>query len=379
MSNLSNNHPRHSEEEEEEDQEEEEEEEEQDEYEYHESYIYSSNDDEDDYHDDSKSIYSSEKLLPFHIPDHDYKILPYRDIQPMLDSYTTDIANLFSIHYDIASILLRNYKWNKERLIDVYYSDTQHLLEKVGVYPLILSPTFLSSTISIRCRICGDLFQINECFYLNCGHQFCKGCYGTYLEHQVLDGPSCVHAHCPEYKCHQAITISAIQLLCSPEIYEKYMMYVTRNFIEISSFMKWCPSPGCECVAIGSGITKVLCTSCHLPFCFRCGYEAHDPATCQQLDMWREKCNSESETANWILANTKKCPKCHTRIEKNQGCNHMNCKMCKHEFCWICMGPWSEHGQNTGGYYKCNKYDPSTSDSTVEKAKAELDRYVVIQ
>ena len=45
-----------------------------------------------------------------------------------------------------------------------------------------------------------------------------------------------------------------------------------------------------------------------------------------------------SETANWILANTKKCPMCNSRIEKNQGCNHMNCKICKHEFCWICMG-----------------------------------------
>ena len=42
--------------------------------------------------------------------------------------------------------------------------------------------------------------------------------------------------------------------------------------------------------------------------------------------------------ANWILANTRKCPNCNTRIEKNQGCNHMTCRLCKHEFCWTCMG-----------------------------------------
>jgi ariadne-1 len=33
----------------------------------------------------------------------------------------------------------------------------------------------------------------------------------------------------------------------------------------------------------------------------------------------------------------------------------MTCRSCKHDFCWICMGPWSDHGANTGGYYKCNK------------------------
>lgn len=55
----------------------------------------------------------------------------------------------------------------------------------------------------------------------------------------------------------------------------------------------------------------------------------------------------------------------------------MTCRMCKYDFCWICMGGWEEHGQNTGGYYKCNKYDPSANkDKNVEKAKAELDRYL---
>jgi len=68
------------------------------------------------------------------------------------------------------------------------------------------------------------------------------------------------------------------------------------------------------------------------------GEEAHDPASCTQLAEWALKCVNESETANWILANTRKCPACNARIEKNQGCNHMTCRMCKHDFCWICMG-----------------------------------------
>lgn len=48
------------------------------------------------------------------------------------------------------------------------------------------------------------------------------------------------------------------------------------------------------------------------------------------------------------------------------------------EFCWICMGDWSEHGSSSGGYYKCNKYEAKEGDgdNDVAKAKAELDRYL---
>lgn len=43
------------------------------------------------------------------------------------------------------------------------------------------------------------------------------------------------------------------------------------------------------------------------------------------------------------------------------------------------MGPWTDHGANTGGYYKCNKYDPqqpTQEEQDGAKAKAELDRCV---
>lgn len=52
---------------------------------------------------------------------------------------------------------------------------------------------------------------------------------------------------------------------------------------------------------------------------------------------------------------------------------------CGYEFCWLCRGPWSEHGSETGGYYACNKYDSSTAkqeDETVATIKTELDAYM---
>jgi len=57
----------------------------------------------------------------------------------------------------------------------------------------------------------------------------------------------------------------------------------------------------------------------------------------------------------------------------------MVCQQCKFEFCWICCQNWAEHGANTGGYYKCNKFDTEDSgddQSDAARAKRELDRYL---
>lgn len=35
----------------------------------------------------------------------------------------------------------------------------------------------------------------------------------------------------------------------------------------------------------------------------------------------------------------------------------MTCRACWWEFCWMCMGKWSDHGSGSGGFYKCNKYE----------------------
>jgi len=52
---------------------------------------------------------------------------------------------------------------------------------------------------------------------------------------------------------------------------------------------------------------------------------------------------------------------------------------CGHEFCWLCRGPWTEHGSETGGYYSCNKYDNSLykmEDQNNETMRQDLDIYV---
>lgn len=71
---------------------------------------------------------------------------------------------------------------------------------------------------------------------------------------------------------------------------------------------------------------------------FLCGNDYHAPTDCETMKKWLVKCADDSETANYITANTKDCPGCHICIEKSGGCNHMQCWKCKFHFCWMCLG-----------------------------------------
>lgn len=357
------------------------------------------------------------------VPDGSYIIKEYSEISPRMELLISNVSSLLNLDPDVTEILLQRFKWNKEKLQDAFFSDSDKVFLDFGLsgYDSDIIQTrirnfkdFSSSSknqIQLQlqlqqqlplknnchtivemeksdelkeCSICFSKFEDFEGFALGCNHWFCLTCYTQYLISDISSGPACIQVKCPEYKCDQAMTRAVVEsiLLSSStpnaESAERYAMYMTRNYIDTSKSMKYCPAPNCTKVAIGSGITRVRCVCSNL-FCFRCGEEAHDPCNCLQMSTWAAKCSDESETANWILANTKKCTKCSTRIEKNQGCNHMTCKLCKHEFCWICSGDWSDHGQNTGGFYKCNRYEGDKIDQSstaIQKAKAELDRYL---
>lgn len=55
----------------------------------------------------------------------------------------------------------------------------------------------------------------------------------------------------------------------------------------------------------------------------------------------------------------------------------MTCHKCKWEFCWICLGPWSEHGTS---WYNCARYEEkgeaAVNNDTQSKSRASLERYL---
>ncbi|KAJ4723272.1 RBR-type E3 ubiquitin transferase [Melia azedarach] len=311
-----------------------------------------------------------------------YTVLKEADIKQLQEDDITKVSTVLSISRVDASILLRHYNWSVSKVHDAWFADEDAVRKSVG---LLDKPVVEFSNAKLTCGICFDSYLRDKVMSAACGHPFCRACWRGYISATVNDGPGCLMLRCPDPSCRAAVGQDMIEMLASNEDKQKYSRYLLRSYVEDNRKTKWCPAPGCEFAvdfAAGSGNFDVSCL-CSYGFCWNCTEEAHRPVDCDTVSKWILKNCAESENMNWILANSKPCPKCKRPIEKNQGCMHMTCSPpCKFEFCWLCLGAWADHGEGTGGFYACNRYetakqqgDYDEAERRREMAKNSLEKY----
>ncbi|KAH9300129.1 hypothetical protein KI387_011712, partial [Taxus chinensis] len=351
-------------------------------------------DDEDDYDDEEEEDYgfvenasdddSDENIPISRRPQMYYTILSEQDIHERQEEAIENVSTVLSISRVEAGILLRHFKWSVSKVNDEWFVDEEKVRRDVGLLqkPAVEVRPDLKE---LQCGICFDMYSRDRMKAAICGHHFCSGCWIGYIHTSVNDGPGCLSLRCPVPSCGAAVDESMVLSLVSDEDRKKYTRYLLRSYVEDNRKTKWCPAPGCEYgvdFVIGSGCYDVTCKCSH-NFCYNCSEEAHRPVDCETVERWILKNSAESENMNWILANSKPCPKCKRPIEKNQGCMHITCTPpCKFEFCWLCLGSWSEHGERTGGFYACNRYETAKQEGVYdeserrrEMAKNSLERY----
>ncbi|KAG8529312.1 uncharacterized protein KY384_005948 [Bacidia gigantensis] len=313
----------------------------------------------------------------------DYKVYSPTEIQSHQDKQVEEVSTILGQPAEASAILLRHLRWNKERLIDIYMERFEAVLEEAGLGSDTSSAPKTRAFKGFMCEICCEDTLGLETYALKCGHRYCIDCYRQYLAQKIRDEGEAARIQCPTAGCHRIVDSRSLDLLVAEDLKSRYQTLLTRTYVEDKDHLKWCPAPNCE-YAIDCGIKKkelgkivpsVTCT-CRHRFCFGCTLNDHQPAPCQLVKMWVKKCEDDSETANWINANTKECPKCSSTIEKNGGCNHMTCRKCKYEFCWICMGLWSEHGTS---WYNCNRFEEKSGTDGRDaqtRSRQSLERYL---
>jgi ariadne-1 len=343
-------------------------------------------DDEEDYGfvENASDDDSEENTSISRRPQSNYTILSEEDILQRQEEAITAISTVLSISRVDAGILLRHFKWSVSKVNDEWFADEEKVRRDVGLLekPVVEVRPYEKELI---CGICFDYYLRSRMKAAACGHHFCNACWIGYIHTSINDGPGCLTLRCPDPSCSAAVGEDMVLSLVSDEDRAKYTRYLLRSYVEDNRKTKWCPAPGCEYgvdFVMGSGPYDVTC-KCAYNFCWNCCEEAHRPVDCETVEKWILKNSAESENMNWILANSKPCPKCKRPIEKNQGCMHITCTPpCKFEFCWLCLGAWSEHGERTGGFYACNRYETAKQEGVYdeserrrEMAKNSLERY----
>eukprot|EP00357_Protocruzia_adherens_P007125 CAMPEP_0114976138 /NCGR_PEP_ID=MMETSP0216-20121206/2500_1 /TAXON_ID=223996 /ORGANISM="Protocruzia adherens, Strain Boccale" /LENGTH=503 /DNA_ID=CAMNT_0002337021 /DNA_START=56 /DNA_END=1567 /DNA_ORIENTATION=- len=317
-----------------------------------------------------------------------YAVISGKEIDDRLNAKVRHIQDILDLDFNEAMIVLRYFKWNGAKVEESWFDDPDRLSRKIGISAENV-PKGVDSKHGLRnltkdadCFICCG--QSTKMYALKCSHSFCEECWEDFLTAKLDEGKSSINATCPSYGCPLVVTHDVWLKFLKPASLKGYIKFLRASFVEDNKAVVWCPSPGCEfCVDNEHQSAKELQCECGYLFCYKCSRESHLPGNCNDVEKWLIKNSAESENVTWILANTKGCPGCKRHIEKNQGCNHMVCSSCHTDFCWLCLGPWSDHGSNTGGYFKCNKYeqmvandgDLKQEEKTREEAKNELQKY----
>ncbi|RMD41307.1 hypothetical protein DV735_g3835, partial [Chaetothyriales sp. CBS 134920] len=324
--------------------------------------------------------YLTNPAKPYEI---DFKVLSPTDIESQQEKQFEEVSNILELPVEQAAILLRFMRWNKEKLIESYVDNPTKTLEAAGLGPSFSDAPRTKAVQGFECEICYEDGPGLMTYAMKCNHRYCADCYRQYLTQKVKEEGEAARIECPRDGCSRIVDGKSLRLLVDDEVLRRYNVLLTRTYVDDKDNLKWCPAPECE-YAIECAIKKrdlsrvvptVRCSHEH-SFCFGCTLADHQPAPCGLVKKWLKKCEDDSETSNWISANTKECPKCQSTIEKNGGCNHMICRKCKHEFCWMCMGPWSEHGTS---WYNCNRYEEQSGAEARDaqaKSRHSLERYL---
>ncbi|CDR47256.1 CYFA0S30e00914g1_1 [Cyberlindnera fabianii] len=343
----------------------------------------------DEYTEDESNAEDDEYIANTTRPRHsEYVAHTTADLTERMAGHAKEISEVLGLSQNDTITLLHHFKWNQEKLMDSYMENPDKVRDEAGILADTTDGTDLvatgkrhySNSDDFMCPICCE--QEHDSFQVSCGHEYCLKCYKRYINERVQKGEV---IRCPG--CDLSLDPSDIDAVCGTGVSNKLLESSIKSFVERHSTFKWCPAPDCtmlveiiqpsvvaaklkeKCVPIAE------CKRGH-EFCLSCGLENHSPSPCDATAAWVKKCKDDSETVKWISTNTKTCGKCSTAIEKNGGCNHMTCKKCHHEFCWICGGDWSLHGTS---YYQCNRYKAETKKEDKldkEATKQSLQRYL---
>ncbi|XP_056903040.1 E3 ubiquitin-protein ligase parkin [Takifugu flavidus] len=222
----------------------------------------------------------------------------------------------------------------------------------------------MTNSRDVPCIACTDVMDVVLVFECLARHVICLECFRHYCqvrlnERQFVYDPAVGYSLPCAAGCINSLIkeVHHFRILGEHQ-YDRYLQYGAEECLLRSGGLM-CPSPGC-----GAGLVppddsrRVECDrqiGCGFVFCRICREGYHEGgclATQSQTTAEGSQDFVVDEGASlrgrWDQASllllqesTKPCPKCSAPVERNGGCMHMLCPLCKAEWCWLCGVFWN--------------------------------------
>ncbi|KAF1996783.1 hypothetical protein P154DRAFT_472124, partial [Amniculicola lignicola CBS 123094] len=186
---------------------------------------------------------------------------------------------------------------------------------------------------------------------MTCNHVYCRSCLASQCASATsTDIPlSCLG---DSGACNTTLTLSELSRALSRDEYESLLDLSIKDYIKSRpAEFRYCPTPDCSRFyrCSPNAHPRIFdCDACLASTCTLCHQDAHDGQSCE--DAAAAALIGEKEFAKWKKDHdVRDCPKCSAAIEKNEGCNHMQCVACGVHICWFCMKTF-EDGSETYGH-----------------------------
>jgi hypothetical protein len=121
---------------------------------------------------------------------------------------------------------------------------------------------------------------------------------------------------------------------------------LVQDYLRTTSDVRMCPRSRCKFGGVVSQFdhinSLILCsTPIHCELCRKPWLDCLQPSPKKTWHNYQccSRLSSLFTNLRKILS-TEPCPNCGVSISKNEGCEHMICRRCDHEFCWDCLMPY---------------------------------------
>ena len=215
----------------------------------------------------------------------------------------------------------------------------------------------------------------------------------------VLKMP-CTHSICPDalmdYTWSEVSTHKKIEIKCplcaadwpmeviksyggaSPTEMQQLELGISQNFCMNGDDIIQCPKCQSYCTRQNPNINSAKCISCSKKdpsckyFCWKCLREWKESLTSKtcgnrQCSVYQQKLSelrtcgkTKVDYTHQMITKLRACPGCGTLIELDRGCKHMQCKMCRAEFCFVCLR------MKTNGSWSCGSYNTQCEPAPIQ-------------